>query len=83
MKIGNFELLLPRWVARQYPGYSLPVDSLIILLVVLLLGTLSVLSTRKIFALAQEGAMVRAEVLALIAGQTNVAWEERKNGCRR
>jgi HAMP domain-containing protein len=78
VKIGNFELLLPRWAAGRTPGYSLPVESLLILLVVLLLGTLSVLSIRRMFALAQEGAILRGEVLALISGQTNVAWEERK-----
>jgi hypothetical protein len=78
VKIGNFQLLLPRWVAGRTPEYALSFDSLLIFLVVILLGALSFLSIRKIVALAQEGAILRGEVTALLSGRPNMGWEERK-----
>jgi HAMP domain-containing protein len=78
VKIGNFQLLLPRWIAGPTPRYMFSFDGLLVVLIVALLGTLSILAVRRIFALAQEGAAVRAEVVALLEGRPNVRWEERK-----
>ena len=79
VKIGNFELPLPSWIVGSRPRYSLPFNSLVVVLVVAFLGVLSFLSARKVFALAREGAAVRAEVVALLEGRPNTGWEERKN----
>ena len=69
VKIGNFQLLLPTWVAGPSPQYLLSFDALIVLMIVALLVALSVLAFRKIIAVAQEGAAVRAEVVALLEGR--------------
>ena len=53
-------------------------DALLVVLVVAFLVTLSVFAFRKIVALALEGAAVRTEVMALLAGRPNARWEERK-----
>jgi hypothetical protein len=79
VKIGNFELPLPRWIVGSRPQYAFSFNSLVVLLVVVLLGALAFLSTRKIYSLAQEGVAVRAEVAALLEGRQNARWEERKN----
>jgi len=79
VKIGNFQILLPNWIARPSAQYVFSFDALIVLLVVALLGTLSIFAFRKIVALALEGAAVRTEVVALLAGRPNARWEERKN----
>ena len=78
VKIGNFQVLLPTWVAGPSPQYLFSFDALIVLVIVALLVALSVLAFRKIIALAQEGAAVRAEVVALLEGRPNPRWEERK-----
>ena len=78
VKIGNFQLPLPRWILGPSPTIVLSFDSLLVVLVVALLGALMFLAVRKIAALAQEGAAVRAEVLALLEGRPNARWEERK-----
>ena len=78
VKIGNFQVLLPRWIAGPSPQYIFSFDGLLVVLVIALLGSLSVLAFRKILALAQEGLAVRAEVAALLAGTPNARWEERK-----
>jgi HAMP domain-containing protein len=78
VKIGNFQLLLPGWIAGATPVSSFSFDGLLVLLVVAFLGTLSVLAFRKIVALAQEGIAVRTEVVALLEGRPNAHWEERK-----
>lgn len=79
VRIGNFQILLPRWIAGRTPRYTLSFDSLMVPLVMALLGALSFLAIRKIAALAVEGAAVRTEVFALLEGRPNVGWEERKN----
>jgi len=78
VKIGNFQVLLPKWIAGPTPQYVFRFDALLVVLVVALLGMLSVLAFRKIVALAQEGVAVRAEVTALLEGRPNARWEERK-----
>ncbi|MGA2639598.1 MAG: SpoIIE family protein phosphatase [Spirochaetia bacterium] len=78
VKIGNFQLLLPKWIAGPSPRYAFSFDGLLVVLIVALLGTLSVFAFRKIVALAQEGAAVRTEVVALLEGRPNAHWEERK-----
>ena len=67
-----------RWVGFGLPRYGAPFDSLIIVLVVALLGIIAIVSARKLAALAQEGAQIRNEVLALLEGRPSAAWEERK-----
>ncbi|HKM53291.1 MAG TPA: hypothetical protein VJY33_07740, partial [Isosphaeraceae bacterium] len=79
VKIGNFQILLPSWIAGRTPRYTLSFDTLLVALVVALLGALSFLAVRKITALAVEGAAVRTEVFALLEGRPNLGWEERKN----
>lgn len=79
VRIGNFQILLPQWVAGRTPRHTLSFDSLMVALVVALLGALSFLAIRKIAALAVEGTAVRTEVFALLEGRPNVGWEERKN----
>jgi serine phosphatase RsbU (regulator of sigma subunit) len=78
VKIGNFQVLLPTWIAGPSPQYLFSFDALIVLVVVALLAALSVLAFRKILSLAQEGAAVRAEVVALLESRPNPHWEERK-----
>jgi HAMP domain-containing protein len=79
VKIGNFELPLPRWIVGGRPQYEFSFNSMLVVLLVAFLGVLSFLSARKIFALAREGAVVRAEVIALLEGRPNAGWVERKN----
>jgi hypothetical protein len=83
VKIGNFELLLPRWIGGSRPQYALSFDALIVALVVALLAMLSVLATRKVVSLAMEGAQLRAEVLALIEGKPTPGWLAREERNRR
>jgi len=78
VKIGNFQLLLPTWVAGPSPQYLFSFNALVVFVIVLLLAALAVLAFRKVLVLAQEGAAVRAEVLALLEGRPNPRWEERK-----
>ncbi len=78
VKIGNFQVPLPRWFVGPSSAYALSFNSLIVVLVVALLCALMFLAIRKIAALAQEGAAVRAEVMALLEGRPNARWEERK-----
>jgi serine phosphatase RsbU (regulator of sigma subunit) len=79
VKLGNFEVPLPRWIVGGSPSRSIQFNSLVVVLIVAFLGVLFVLSTRKIFSVVREGAVVRAEVVALLAGRPNVEWQERKN----
>jgi HAMP domain-containing protein len=78
VKVGNFQVLLPRWIAGPTPQYVVSFDGLLVVLIVALLAALSVLAFRKVVALAQEGAAMRAEVVALLEGRPNARWEERK-----
>jgi serine phosphatase RsbU (regulator of sigma subunit) len=78
VKIGNFQLLLPTWVAGPSPQYLFSFNALLVVLIVAFLAALSVLAFRKIVAVAQEGVAVRAEVMALLEGRPNPRWEERK-----
>jgi hypothetical protein len=83
VKTGNLVLLRAPWVAAGRPArYALSFDSLIVVLVVLFLGVLVFFSVRRLAALAQEGAVLRAEVAALIEGRPSMAWEERKKRMR-
>jgi HAMP domain-containing protein len=79
VKVGNFQILLPKWIVGPSPRYVFSFDGLLVVLVVALLAALSVLAFRKIVALALEGAAVRAEVVALLESRPNPHWEERKN----
>jgi methyl-accepting chemotaxis protein len=83
VKIGDFSLLLPRWIRGTRPQYALSFDALIVALVVALLIVLSVLATRKITSLAMEGAHLRAEVLALLEGKPTPGWEAREERKKR
>jgi serine phosphatase RsbU (regulator of sigma subunit) len=78
VKIGNFQILLPGWVVGASPRHIFSFDTLLVVLVVALLGALSFLAIRKIAALAQEGAIVNEQVVALLEGRTTLQWEERK-----
>ena len=78
VRLGTFNVLLPRWVGFGLPRYGTSFDSLIMVLVVALLGIIAIVSARKMAALAQEGAQIRSEVLALLEGRPSAAWEERK-----
>ena len=78
VKIGNFQVLLPTWVAGPSPQYLFSLNGLVVLLVVALLAVIGILAFRKVISLAQEGALVRTEVLALLQGRPNPRWEERK-----
>ncbi|HEY9593040.1 MAG TPA: SpoIIE family protein phosphatase, partial [Spirochaetia bacterium] len=78
VKIGNFRVLLPEWMAGESPRHVLSFDSLLVVLVVALLVALSFLAVRKIAALAREGAILNEEVVVLLEGRKNVHWEERK-----
>jgi len=79
VRIGNFQILLPRWVAGRTPQYTFSFDSLMVALVVALLGALSFLAIRKIAALAVEGAAIRTEVFALLEGKQNMEWKKRRD----
>jgi hypothetical protein len=83
VKIGDFSLLLPRWIRGTRPQYALSFDALIVALVVALLIVLAVLATRKIASLAMEGAHLRAEVLALLEGKPTPGWKAREERNRR
>lgn len=78
VKIGNIELLLPRWMAGPSASYVVSFDALLVVLVVAMLGALAFLAIRRIAALALEGAAVNAQVVALLEGRPNVEWQERK-----
>jgi serine phosphatase RsbU (regulator of sigma subunit)/HAMP domain-containing protein len=78
VKIGNFQVFIPRWLLGPSPAFVLSFDSLLVVLVVAMLCALMFLAIRKIAALAQEGAAVRAEVMVLLEGRPNARWEERK-----
>ncbi len=77
-KTGNLSALLPRWIGGGAPRYGAPFNRLVVLLVVALLAAVGLLSARKMVAVAQEGAQIRGEVLALLEGRPSAAWEERK-----
>jgi hypothetical protein len=75
---GVFSVLLPRWIGGGAPRYGAPFDRLVVLLVVALLAVIGLVSARKMVAVAQEGAQIRGEVLALLEGRPSAGWEERK-----
>ncbi|HTP58690.1 MAG TPA: HAMP domain-containing protein, partial [Spirochaetia bacterium] len=78
VKVGSLSILVPRWVGGGAPRYGAPANRLIVLLLVALLAVAALLSARKMVSVAQEGAQIRSEVLALLEGRPSVAWEERK-----
>ncbi len=78
VKIGNFELLLPQWIAGRSASYVVSSETLVVVLILVMLGTLAFLAIRRIGALALEGAAVNAQVIALLEGRPTVQWQERK-----
>ena len=77
-KVGKFSDLLPQWIGGGAPRYGAPFDRLVVLLVVALLAVVGLVSARKMVAVAQEGAQIREEVLALLEGRPSAGREERK-----
>ncbi len=78
IRVGSLSVLLPRWIGGGAPRYGAPFDRLIVALVVALLGVVAVVSLRSMVSVAQEGLLIRNEVLALLEGRPTAAWEERK-----
>lgn len=78
IRVGSFNILLPRWIGGGAPRYGAPLDRLIVVLVVAMLVLLGLVSARKAVSVAQEGALIRGEILALLEGRPSAAWEERK-----
>jgi hypothetical protein len=78
VKIGDFELPLPTWIAGRVPRVEVSVEALLVVLVMALLAVLAVLAGRRVAVIAREGALVTEEVLALVEGRPSAAWEERK-----
>jgi len=78
VKVGSLSFLVPRWVGGGVPRYGAPANRLIVILLVALLAVAALLSARKMVSVAQEGAQIRSEVLALLEGRPSAAWEERK-----
>jgi HAMP domain-containing protein len=78
VKIGNFELPLPTWIAGRIPRFEVSVDALLVVVVMAFLVVLALLAGRRVAAIAHESAVVTAEVLALVEGRPSAGWEERK-----
>jgi Stage II sporulation protein E (SpoIIE)/HAMP domain len=78
IKVGSFSVLLPRWIAGGAPRYGTPFDRLIVVVIVALLVVVGLVSLRSMVSVAQEGILIRNEVLALLEGRPSAAWEERK-----
>jgi serine phosphatase RsbU (regulator of sigma subunit) len=78
VKIGDFGLLLPRWVGSRAPRTAISFDSLLVVLLVALLAVFSVLAVRRLASIAREGVILRGEVAALLEGRPSAGWEERK-----
>jgi serine phosphatase RsbU (regulator of sigma subunit) len=77
VKIGNFEIALPRWGAREVPGITVSTESLLVVALVALLAVLIVLGARRVAAIAREGAVLTAEVTALIEGRPSAGMQGR------
>ena len=77
-KVGTFNVLLPRWIGGQPPRSGVSLDEIEVILLAALLAAVGFVSIRKMVSVAQEGAQIRGEVLALLAGRPSAAWEERK-----
>ena len=75
---GDRHLLFTRWIGGGAPRYGAPLDRLIVALLVAMLAALGLVSVRRMVSVAQEGAQIRSEVLALLEGRPSAAWEERK-----
>ncbi len=78
VKVGSLNILLPRWIGGGAPRYGAPLDRLLMVLLLALLAVAGLVSARKMVSVAQEGAQIRGEVLALLEGRPSAAWEERK-----
>ncbi|HVP18167.1 MAG TPA: SpoIIE family protein phosphatase, partial [Spirochaetia bacterium] len=78
IRVGSFNVLLPRWIAGGAPRYGTSFDSLIVALVAALLGVVAIVLLRSMVSVAQEGILIRNEVLALLEGRPSAAWVERK-----
>ncbi len=83
VKIGNFEIALPRWGAGEVPGISVSTESLLVVALVALLAVLIVLGARRVTALAREGAVLTAEVTALIEGRPSAGMRGRERRDKR
>lgn len=82
VKIGDFELPLPTWIAGRIPRFEVSVDALLVVSVVAFLAVLAILAARRVAAIAHESTVVTAEVLALVEGRPSAGWEERKRKMR-
>lgn len=78
VKIGNFELPLPDWIAGNIPRITVSVDALLVVALVAFLVVLAILAARRVAAIAHEGAVMSAEIVALIEGRPSAGMEERK-----
>jgi serine phosphatase RsbU (regulator of sigma subunit) len=70
VKIGDFSFRwAPRWAAARSSRYHVPFVTLLIVLSAALVAVLLVVSSRSLVATAREGAVLKAEVQALLEGQ--------------
>jgi serine phosphatase RsbU (regulator of sigma subunit) len=83
MKIGNFEIELPSWTAGRIPGFTVPMEALLVVALVAFLAVLVVLAARRVTAIAYEGAMLTSEVTALIEGRPSAGTRERERRDKR
>jgi serine phosphatase RsbU (regulator of sigma subunit) len=70
VKIGDFSFRwAPRWAAARTSRLYVPFRALLVVLSAGLIAVLLVVSSRRLVATAREGAMLKAEVLALLEGR--------------
>jgi hypothetical protein len=70
VKLGDFSFRwAPRWAAARTSRLHLPFVILLVALSAALIAVLLVASSRRIVATAREGAVLKAEVLALLEGR--------------
>ena len=74
---GTLAVKVPRWLAGSSPRYDVSFNSLLVVMIVAMLAVLLVFSIRRMAALAQEGALLRSEITALIEGRPAAGWAER------
>jgi hypothetical protein len=77
VKFGNFDYTYtPPWVRVGRAAAFFSGNALVVYLVVLFLGLLLLVSTRKLASLAQEGRVLRSEITALIEGRAPIVKKE-------
>ncbi len=74
---GSLAVRVPRWLAGSSPRYDVSFNSLLLGMVVAMLAVLLVFSIRRMASLAQEGALLRGEITALLEGRPAAGWAER------